>query len=74
MPRIRLILEQEDGTQTEQSFDLQGDLDCLDGIDEAVENFKNLALPQVEQQLLKKAEQRALAQEKKTLPPQSQRI
>lgn len=45
MPRIRLILEQEDGTQTEQSFDLQEDLDCLDGIDEAVENFKNLALP-----------------------------
>ena len=70
MPKIRLIIEQEDGTQSEQSFALQGDLDCLDGIDEAVENFKNLALPQVEQQLLKKAEQRALAQEKKTLPPQ----
>ena len=70
MPEITLTLKNDDGTQSEQSFALQGDLDCLDGIDEAVENFKNLALPQVEQQLLKKAEQRALAQEKKTLPPQ----
>lgn len=74
MPKIKLIIEQEDGTQTEQSFALQGDLNSLDGIDEAVESFKNLALPQVEQELLEKAQQRALAQEKKTLSPQSKRI
>lgn len=71
MPQIILTIKNDDGTQTQQSFTLQGDLDGLDGIDEAVENFKKVALPQVEQQLLKKAEQRALAQEKKTLPPQS---
>lgn len=71
MPQIILTIKNDDGTQTQQSFTLQGDLDGLDGIDEAVENFKKVALPQVEQQLLKKAEQRALSQEKKTLPPQS---
>ena len=68
MPRIRLIVEQEDGTQSEQSFELAGDLDCLDGIDEAVENFKNAALPKVEQHLLKQAQERAIAQKKKLSP------
>ena len=63
MPKIRLIVEQEDGT--EYRFALQGDLDSLDHIDEAVENFKNLALPQVEQPLLVKSQEQALSQEKK---------
>jgi hypothetical protein len=40
----------------------------LDGIDEAVEQFKNLALPQVEQELLSQARERAIKQEKKTAP------
>ncbi len=67
MPKIRLILEDDDGNQTEKTFQLNGDLDHLDGIDEAVEEFKNQALPQVEQELLSLAGQRALAQEKKTV-------
>jgi len=67
MPKIRLILEDDQGNQTEKTFQLNGDLDHLDGIDEAVEEFKNQALPQVEKELLAQAEQRALAQEKKTV-------
>jgi len=54
------------GHQTEHIFDLIGDLESLDGIDEAVEQFKNVALPQVEQELLSQAQARALEQEKKT--------
>jgi len=66
MPKIRLIVEHDDGYQTEQTYELSGDLEHLDGIDEAVEGFKNAALPQVEQQLLSQAQARAVAQEKKT--------
>lgn len=69
MPKILVTLLNEDGTQTQQSFELEGDLNCLDGIDQAVENFKNAALPKVEQLLLQQAQERAIAQEKKTLPP-----
>jgi hypothetical protein len=67
MPKIRLILEDDQGNQTEKTFELIGDLDHLDGIDEAVEQFKNQALPQVEQELLAQAEQRTLQEEKKTV-------
>jgi hypothetical protein len=67
VPKILVTLLNDDGTQNQQSFELEGDLDCLDGIDEAVENFKNAALPKMEQQLLQKAQDRALTQEKKTL-------
>ena len=66
MPQLVLILREDDGTETEQVFDLSGDLDSLDGIDEAVEQFKNAALAPVEQQLLTRAQERALEQEKKT--------
>ena len=65
MAQISLTLRHEDGTTAEQTFDLTGDLDTLDGIDEAVEAFKNACLPQVEQQLLVQAQERVLAQEKK---------
>ena len=65
MPRLRLILEDDTGTQTEQTFALSGDLDTLDGIDEAVEQFRLEALPQVEKVLLEQAQERVL-QEKKT--------
>lgn len=44
MPRIRLILEDDHGQQIEQTFALTGDLDSLDGIDEAQE----LAFPPCE--------------------------
>ena len=68
MPRIRLIVEDDAGQQTEQSFVLVGDLESLDGIDEAVEQFKNTALPQIEQQLWVHAQTRALEGEKKNDP------
>ena len=42
-PKIRIILENNDGTIAEKSYPLTGDLDHLDGIDEAVEEFKNEA-------------------------------
>jgi len=67
MPHIQLTLRNDDGTTTEQIFDLGSDLTHLDAIDEAVEQFKNSALPVVEQQLLQKAQERLAAQEKKTL-------
>jgi len=48
MPKIRVILETEDGQSTEQIFELPGNLDTLDAIDEAVEQFKNKTLPGIE--------------------------
>ena len=74
MPKILVTLLNDDGTQSQQSFELAGDLDCLDGIDEAVEKFKNAALPKVEQQLLQQAQERAIAQEKKTLLSGTKRL
>ena len=70
MPKIRLIIEDDDTNRTEKSFDLVGDLDSLDGIDEAVEQFKKAALPQMEQHLLTRAQEHAVQEEKKTLPGQ----
>lgn len=68
MPKIRIIVEDDQGNQTEQVHDLSGDLSNLSSIDEAVEQFKNAALPQIEQTLLEQAQSSAVAQEKKTLP------
>ena len=68
MPEITLILKEDDGNQIEKGFALVGDLDSLDGIDEAVEQFKNRALPQIEQELLSCAQERAVQEEKKTPP------
>jgi hypothetical protein len=65
MPRIRLILENEDGTQTEQTFALAGDLNTLDGIDEAVEQFRLNALPNVEKTLLQRAQEQVLQEKKR---------
>jgi hypothetical protein len=67
MPKIRVILETEDGQTTEQVFDLPGNLDTLDAIDEAVEQFKNKTLPGIEQDLLQQSQERLAAQEKKTV-------
>ena len=66
MPEITLVLTDDTGKQTQKIFALQGDLDSLDGIDEAVEQFKNQALPQIEHALLAQAQHRAAVQEKKT--------
>ena len=66
MPRVRLILEDDQGNQTEQSYPLEGQCNTLNQIDEAVERFKNQALPAIEQVLLAQAQERFAAQEKKT--------
>ena len=65
MPKIRVIVETEDGQSTEQIFVLPGNLDTLDAIDEAVEHFKNESLPRIEQELLQNSQERLGAQEKK---------
>ena len=67
MPHIQLTLRNDDGTTTEQVFDLGAELNHLNAIDEAVEQFKNHTLPVVEQALLHKAQERLAAQEKKTV-------
>lgn len=65
MPKVRIILEDDTGTVTEQTYTLTGDLDSLDGIDESVEQFRLEILPQLEKALLEQTQQRALEQEKK---------
>jgi hypothetical protein len=67
MPKIHVILENEDGQKTQQTFDLPKKLDTLGEIDEAVEQFKNATLPQLEQQLFQESQERIVVQEKKTL-------
>jgi hypothetical protein len=67
MPEITLILKDDDANQSQKTFTLPGNLDDLDGIDEAVEQFKNQALPQIEQELLAQAQERAALREKKTV-------
>lgn len=69
METIRLTLTRPDGTTLEQTFALDGDLDSLNGIEAAVERFKNQALPQVEKALLEQAQERRVQQEKKTVLP-----
>jgi CHASE3 domain sensor protein len=65
MAAITLILKDDNGNQSQRSFVLTGRLDTLDEIDEAVEQFKNQALPQIEQELLTQAHDRAALREKK---------
>lgn len=69
MATIRVIVEDDSGKQTEQTFTLKDNLDTLDGIEQAVEEFRLQALPQVEQTLLEDAQIRQINEEKKTLPP-----
>ena len=73
MPRVRLILEDDQGHQTEQTYALEGQCDTLNQIETAVERFKNEALPDIEHALLTQAQERFAAQEKKTpkAPPAS---
>jgi hypothetical protein len=69
MPRIRLTLEDDQGNplpeMTEQLYVLDGSCDSLNRIEAAVENFKNQALPQMEQSLLAHAQQRFVWKKKK---------
>ena len=68
MPQIIVTVRDDDGKESQHVFELAAaELSNLDAIDAAVERFKNAALPQLEQQLLTRAQEMALAQEKKTL-------
>ena len=72
MPRVRLVLEDDNGNpiaDTEQVYVLEGDCDTINQIETAVETFKKSALPPLEQALLTKAQERAVTKLKKTKPP-----
>ncbi len=70
MPRIRLILQDDEGNPlpdaARRTYRLEGDLDTLDGIERAVETFKERALPKVERSLLAEAQKRFVAARGKT--------
>jgi len=75
MATIRMTLVDDDGVEFEKTFDLrsgQFDLESLDGIESAVEQFRLEALPDVEQCLLQNAlgrkAQAATEEEKKETP------
>ena len=68
MPRVRLVLEDDNGTpvpNTEQIYLLEGDCNTINQIEAAVETFKNNALPPLEKALLAVAQERFVTQEKK---------
>lgn len=68
MPRVRLILEDENGNPlpgTEQIYVLEGACDTLNRIEAAVETFKNSALPSLEQALLTHAQEQFVGEQKK---------
>ncbi len=69
MPRIRLIIEDDHGhpfsEQPERIYALVGPCDTLNHIEAAVEQFKNQALPQMEQTLLEHSQQQFVSTEKK---------
>ena len=75
MPRIRLVLEDDQGQPlapaSEQVYVLEGRCDTLDDIDEAVEKFKNTALPDVEKLLLEQAQKQFVADPEKKGTPRS---
>ncbi len=69
MPRVRIILEDDNGNpmpEGEQTYPLENACDTLNQIEAAVETFRKQALPSLEQALLKEAQERCIAQEKKT--------
>ena len=71
MPRVRLVLEDDNGNpiaDTEQVYVLEGNCDTINQIETAVETFKKSALPPLEQALLTKAQERAVTNLKKTKP------
>jgi hypothetical protein len=71
MPRVRLVLEDDNGNpiaDTEQVYVLEGDCETINQIERAVETFKQSALPPLEQSLLTQAQERAVTTLKKTEP------
>ena len=74
MPRIRLILEDDEGNPIpaaeQRIYQLQGECENLDEIERAVEGFKRQALPEVEHSLLTRAQERFVATRgEKSHPP-----
>lgn len=72
MPRIRIILEDDEGNplpDARRSYPLEGDLDTLDGIERAVETFERRALSDVERALLAEAQKRFVANARGKKPP-----
>jgi len=68
MPRVRLILEDDNGNvvpNTEQVYVLEGDCETINQIETAVETFKQSALPPLEQALLTQAQERFVADAQK---------
>jgi len=65
MPRIKVIVEDDNGlplTDTAECiYVLEGSCETLDDIDEAVERFKNTALPDVEKLLLQQTQKQFVA-------------
>lgn len=64
MPHIRLTLQDDEGNPIpgveERIYQLQGELETLDQIEQATEEFKREALPEIEHSLLSRAQQRFL--------------
>lgn len=72
MPRIRLTIEDNEGKPIEnarRTYRLEGDCETLDEIEQAVEEFKKRALPEVERSLLAEAQKRFVANARGEKPP-----
>jgi hypothetical protein len=68
MARIRIIVEDDSGTEIEgfeRVYELEENLDRLGEIEEAMERFKRAALPDLTAELLQQAQERAVADPKK---------
>jgi hypothetical protein len=64
MPRIRIILEDDQGNplpDAQRTYPLAGECDTIDQIERAVETFKERVLPEVERSLLAQAQKRFVA-------------
>jgi hypothetical protein len=65
MPHIRLILQDDEGNPIpgaeERIYQLEGELETLDQIEQATERFKREALPEIEHSLLARAQRRFVA-------------
>lgn len=70
MARIRICLEDDQGQPllpgTEQVYALAGACNTLDTIEQAVEDWRKKALPDIEKTLLLSAQQEAIAKKKAT--------
>jgi hypothetical protein len=68
MPRIRIMLEGDDGqplsNSPDQLYPLESACDNLSQIEGAIERFRRSALPELERQLLQSAQDRQIAREK----------